>query len=96
MKLIIDVSKETYDRIRDIDRDYLRRSTVMECVDTIYNGIPLEEELEKIRDEIRNFDLVSTNGNSAENVFILTRDLSASVIEKHISELKGEHKWKNF
>lgn len=48
------------------------------------------EELEKIRDEIRNFDLVSTNGNSAENVFLLTRDLSVSIIDKHIAELKGE------
>lgn len=49
------------------------------------------EELEKIRNEIQDFDLVSTNGNTAENVFYLARDLSVTTIDKHISELKGEN-----
>ena len=48
------------------------------------------EELEKIKGEIKDLDLISANGNSAENVFILTRDLSVSIIDKHINKLKEE------
>lgn len=48
------------------------------------------EELEKIKDEIQDYKIMSVNGNSPENVFYIARDLTISVINSHISELKGE------
>lgn len=90
MKLIIDIDKYIAQGIingKGEKPHNIVSSFQATIADAIKNGTPLEEELEKIKDEINDFDLVSTNGNNAENVFILTRDLSVSVIEKHIKEL---------
>lgn len=44
------------------------------------------EELEKIKDEIQDYEIMSVNGNSPENVFYIARDLFIRVIDRHISE----------
>lgn len=48
------------------------------------------EDLEKIKDEMKDLYLYSTNENSAENVFLLTKDLLISVIDEHINKLKED------
>lgn len=47
-------------------------------------------ELIKIISEIKDYDVVSTNGNKPDAVFYITRNLCIEVIETHLSELKGE------
>jgi len=97
MKLIIDISEEDYRECKfrkdllSLDGEPTDLTFNMRMETTIANGAPLEGEFEKIKDEIQDYSLWSANGNSAENVFLLTRDLSVSIIDKHIAELKGDN-----
>ena len=47
---------------------------------SMYNGIPLEEELEKIKEEIKPLPITDT-----------AIRLVSNIIDNHISELEGEN-----
>ena len=89
MKLIIDIDKKIYDRAMLGDFNI----TVFD--EAVRNGIPLEEELEKIKAEIHILKLVENR----EKYFAkaeLTRGYElgledyANILDKYIAELKGE------
>ena len=86
MKLIIDIDKKIYDRAMLGDFNI----TVFD--EAVRNGIPLEEELEKIKAEVdKKYDELYvidefTNGEASAYVKIL------EIVNEHIAELKGEQK----
>ena len=48
------------------------------------------DELEKLRKSMDDCCLYSANGNSPETTFLITKDLMISLVDKRISELKGD------
>lgn len=86
MKLIIDIDEEIY------------KSSKQECAEndsliidnftlTIGNGIPLEEELEKIKAEI---DEIVEREMKEDMRWSLGLRHSKKIIDNHIKELKGD------
>ena len=80
MKLIIDIPNEAYDILTEyqvlpdnIDLEYF-----------VIHGIPLEEELEKIKAELENPKVIGMD-------FFDGLYYAEEIIDKHISELKGEN-----
>ena len=93
MKLIIDIPEEAYNRLMEFQ-------VLPENIDLEYfviHGIPLEEELEKIKEEIEEIDnIVHEHGATYINKYAIVK-----VFNNYISELKGENpdcrncdKWK--
>ena len=84
MKLIIDIPENEY---RDLKTIY-EKNDIAECTYRyIFYGIPLSEELEKIKTEIMSI------GNWREHYEMPIAYLSClNIVEHHISELKGENK----
>ena len=80
MKLIIDIDKKIYDRAMLGDFNI----TVFD--EAVRNGIPLEEELEKIKTEIQG--LIDFEESCCGNTTLGYQCLG--VIDDKISELKGE------
>lgn len=82
MKLIIDISEERHKDIRDylIDKDSCHALDSYDLREIIRNGIPLEEELEKIKDKLE----IVMWYNRRDKEYCL------DLISKRISELKGE------
>ena len=88
MKLIIDIDKDIAQGIIDGKGEMPRnivRSFQATIADAIKNGIPLEEELEKIKAEIEehNRNYISDDNAGLERAIY-------DFIEPHIAELKGD------
>lgn len=85
MKVIIDIPKEAFESVKsDEPIDFL---DAMHIISTIQNGIPLEEELEKIRQEsvrLTGNKIMATGTRADGRMDII------EIIDKHIEELKGE------
>lgn len=77
MKLVIDISEEDY--------DYIKNSDDMNF-NVIKNGIPLEEELEDVKAEIENYEIEIFDYSYSQGL-----KKAIEIIDKHISELKGEN-----
>ena len=56
----------------------------------IHPELYIIDELEKLREDMEDCYLYSTNGNSPETTFLITKDLMISLVDKRISKLKGE------
>lgn len=78
MKVVIDIPKEAFESVKnDKPIDFL---DAVHIISTIQNGIPLVEELEKLKAEFE------------EDKYILLNQITAiKVINNHIEELKGEN-----
>ena len=81
MKLIIDIPEEEYEKNKSAKCDYhtLRMA--------IKNGIPLEEELEKVRDKI----IKKANSGQWSEPTIYGMQKAVFIIDNELSELKGEN-----
>lgn len=77
MKLIIDINKKDYNSIISDKLISPRNLNIYERI--IANGTPLEEELEQIKAEFEE-----------DRYILLNQTVAIQVIDKHISELKGE------
>lgn len=88
MKLIVDIPDEMYDWI---DNGFPTEDDYVMLWEEIRQGIPLEEKLKKIKAEMQEEHTKHTcfyvNGNHYCDHW---GDLQ--IIDKHISELKGENK----
>ena len=87
MKLIIDIDDKTY---KDVKQFYDKMSE-HECIGeyelAIAEGIPLEEELKKIKQEIHKLAFDDDDG---DYMTLIDDDEAMELIDKHIAELKGE------
>lgn len=95
MKLIIDLPNKTIAHIRsDYGHKYFGcigdddKKIIMKA---IYDGTPLEEELEKIREEIMNKGMIPTHTYITPDGKALQKSVVDVVIDNHIKELKGEN-----
>lgn len=79
MKLIIDIPEEDYAQLDKWSVYYFR--------EVISKGIPLSEELEKIKTEI---DEIVESEMKEDVLWSLGLRYSKKIIDKHITELKGE------
>ena len=84
MKLIIDIPEEDYNFVKKQVADGITNPLKMR----IANGIPLEEEFEKIKAELNNLDF--DFGNYYDETEAVLNKIN-SVLDKHIEELKGEN-----
>ena len=84
MKLIIDIDKEQYEPIKEHKGGFY-----IGIFNNIRNGIPFEEELEKIKQEIGRIE-TEEGGDFLEKPAIDIIYESQKILDKHISELKGE------
>lgn len=76
MKLIVDIPENLYSYISKEDAVYFPDDGG-ELFEAVRNGTSLKEELEKIKAEF-------------EDRILLNQTVAIKIIEKHISELKGE------
>ena len=84
MKFIIDIPERDYlecvKRVEDIrEKGYMIENLKYKII--IADGTPLEEELKKIKEEIKPLPITDT-----------AIRLVSNIIDNHISELKGENK----
>ena len=90
MKLIIDIPDKTYEIIKDMVYFYNSqrsgRGETKEIFTAIKQGTPLEEELEKIKEEIH--DLIDFEDSCCGNTTLGYECLG--VINDKIKELKGK------
>lgn len=96
MKLIIDISEETYNAL--IGDEWIDGEYIDNMINSIQNGTPPEEELEKIKEKIYRHHNITCNLKCAtcfleyncelRRKIDLLEDLA--IIDKHIEELKGE------
>lgn len=91
MKLIIDISDKTYEIIKNMVYFYNSqrsgRGETKEIFTAIKQGTPLEEELEKIKEEINNIEPGYNFGG-----FYYCQSKVLDVIDERLAELKGENK----
>lgn len=86
MKLIIDIPDKMYDFTKGAKT--ARFYPVETYVDMILKGIPLEEELEKIKTEIKDLDLGFVDEEYQSGIAYGIMKFN-QILNKHISELKG-------
>lgn len=82
-----------YERISNNENNLFSDGKYTEALEVLidYYEVGFIEELEKIKAKMSDLDIVSTNGNNAKQIFLLTKDLMISVVNSRISELKGEN-----
>lgn len=85
MKLVIDISQNDYEEIKEYGIN-----TFSSVAIAIQNGTPLEEELEKIKAEIRKLTDINPDYPMDRTIHI-SRNEVLEIIDKHIAELKGEN-----
>ena len=89
MNLIIDIDESTYKRLKEY-YDAGNYGPVSEFA--IANGIPLEEEFEKIKAEIDTMlKSDEVKNDKWANVIINKSYLFKRIINNHIKELKGDN-----
>lgn len=84
MKLIIDIQDEMYDWL---DNGFPTEDDYVMLWEEIRQGIPLEEEIEKIKDEILNLGFTGWAYKPK-----LDREEVLMILDKYISKLSGENK----
>ena len=89
MKLIIDIQDDTYKTIKEMMYFYSRsgRKETYEIANSIKAGIPLEEELEKIKADIIKFRDDDKNDLDFE---IGAINSIIAIVDKYIKEIKNE------
>ena len=85
MKLIIDIPNEVY----NILTEYQVLSENLDLEYFVIHGIPLEEELEKIKAEIEDLTLYRSNDIFGNTYPVYDQKEVLEILDKHISELKG-------
>ena len=84
MKLIIDIDDKVYNDLKNRGLTGMLTSKECECMnESIYNGTPFEEELEKIK-----YEMILQR--DSVDLFQSAFDWNIELIEKHITEIKGE------
>ena len=83
MQLIIDIPEEDYEYIRE--NKYMHYTMTTGICEAIFEGIPLEEELKKIKKELNNLDF--DFGNYYDETEAILNKIN-SVLDKHIKENK--------
>ena len=82
MKLVIELDDETYNDT--IDRPRLNLIGLFRLIEAVQKGTPLEEELEKIKEEMDKLHKINCDFECIRYY----NDLE--IIDRHIKELKGE------
>ena len=90
MKLIIEIDEDYYKAIWE--NGYIYDEDNEDVAKIIKDGIPLEEELEKIKVEIEEISITYHNPYSVMKPMYDKVDTESvmEIIDKHIKELKGE------
>ena len=89
MKLIIDIDDKVYNDLKNRGLTGMLTGKECECMnEAIYNGTPLEEEIEKIKDEIEEED--SDCQYEEDYVYNGGLQKAIEIIDRHIFKLKGE------
>lgn len=87
-KIIIEIDDKQYeDAINDMEWDTLSLGIYLK--ELVKNGTPLEDELEKIKTEIDDYDIIEVS-DSIKMGFDTMQGIALKVLDDHISELKGE------
>ena len=84
MKLIIDIPETMIQELKD--GCFGVKHNVYELAGCIMNGIPLEEELEKVKTKIEDIEELDYDFEG----FYHCQNEALKIIDKHIAELKGE------
>lgn len=94
-KLIIEIDEETYNAV--IGDEWIDSEYIDNIINTIQNGTPLEEELEKIKAELEYMAETQTIVEDSVGMAyhksrrrIILEYYALKIIDKRISELKGE------
>lgn len=88
MKRIVDIPEEIMEYIKN--NGCLSVIYIDKVAEAIKNGIPLSEELKKIKEENFNKQNEFTNNLLSECNVRYGLDIAEIIVDNHISELKGE------
>ena len=93
MKLIIDLPDKMYENIKK--RGFVSSRYNLKIAVAVYNGKPLQEELEEIKAEMHKNSYMKPMGNFNdefdEECRAIDMDDVNYILDKRISELKGEN-----